>query len=140
MSTRYGFLQSTFSVNATSFMDMSVLLEKYSDAYNVAAIMGLLAGLKIFKCVYCCWPTSCDQCQLSCSCSSGVLVLVRGLFEVTQSRTGLTPPPTPLPLSSQIPVHLQETEHLVAYPVTSSHGTARIPIRVRALGLALAPR
>ncbi len=70
MSIRYGFLQSTFSVNATSFMDMSVLLEKYSDAYNVAAIMGLLAGLKIFKCVYCRWPTSCDQCQLSCSCGA----------------------------------------------------------------------
>jgi hypothetical protein len=51
-------------------MDMSVLLEKYSDAYNVAAIMGLLAGLKIFKCVYCRWPTSCDQCQLSCSCGA----------------------------------------------------------------------
>jgi hypothetical protein len=43
--------QGTFTVNATEFMEVTPMLEKYSGAYIIAGCVGLIAALKIFKCV-----------------------------------------------------------------------------------------
>lgn len=53
-------LQNTFSVNATTFDELTPLLNKYSGAYTVAGLIGFMSALKIFKyvcvvpCRWCC--------------------------------------------------------------------------------------
>jgi hypothetical protein len=46
-------LQNTFSVNATTFDELTPLLNKYSGAYTVAGLIGFMSALKIFKYVWC---------------------------------------------------------------------------------------
>ena len=42
-------MQNTFSVNATTFDELTPLLNKYSGAYTVAGLIGFMSALKIFK-------------------------------------------------------------------------------------------
>ena len=100
-------------MNATAFQDMSVLLDKYSQAYNVAGIIGLLAGLKIFKCVpqgttrVCSSPYALVQAPL---CRRQVH---RSLVTHTSARC--------YDLETQVSVHFQEDEHAVVHPVPGRH-------------------
>ncbi len=42
-------VQNTFTVNATSFEELTPLLSKYAGAYTVAGLIGFMSALKIFK-------------------------------------------------------------------------------------------
>ncbi len=75
--------QSTFTVNATEFVSVKLMLDKWVEAYSVAALIGLIAGMCVHVCCHLCACHGCAgvHAMYVCSCAR-LFTLVQGCVRV----------------------------------------------------------